>query len=86
MTDELKEIRVGRLFADPGKAAPVYGATIRIAGGRIVSVDASGDPATAGEGRHLVAVRLGDRGLIKPGKATGDGLGWTVGRDLEPGR
>ena len=56
MTDELKEIRVGRLFADPGKAAPVYGATIRIAGGRIVSVEASGDPATAGEGRQLVAM------------------------------
>lgn len=56
MMDELKEIRVGRLFADPGKAAPVYGATIRIAGDRIVSVEASGDPATAGEGRHLVAM------------------------------
>jgi cytosine/adenosine deaminase-related metal-dependent hydrolase len=56
MTGELKEIKVGRLFADPGKAPPLRGVTIRIADGRIVSVESSGDAATAGEGRHLVAL------------------------------
>lgn len=53
---ELTELKVGRLFADPGKTAPLYGATIRIADGVIVSVEASGDPASAGEGRRLVAM------------------------------
>lgn len=52
----VSEVKVGRLFADPGEAAPLYGVTLRIADGRIVSVEASGDPATAGEGRHLVAL------------------------------
>lgn len=52
----VSEVKVGRLFADPGKAAPLYGVTLRITDGRIVSVEASGDPATAGEGRHLVAL------------------------------
>jgi cytosine/adenosine deaminase-related metal-dependent hydrolase len=54
--NEVKEIKVGRLYAEPGRAAPLYGATVRIAGGKIVSVDASGDPATAGEGKRLVAL------------------------------
>jgi cytosine/adenosine deaminase-related metal-dependent hydrolase len=52
----VQEIRVGRLFARPGHEGCVRGATIRIADGRIASVEASGDPETAGEGRRYVAM------------------------------
>jgi cytosine/adenosine deaminase-related metal-dependent hydrolase len=53
---EVQEIKVGRLFTDPGRADCLYGATVRIADGRIVSVEASGDPATVGEGSRFVAM------------------------------
>jgi cytosine/adenosine deaminase-related metal-dependent hydrolase len=52
----VQEIKVGRLFAHPGHAGCLYGATIRIADGKIVSVEASGDAATAGAGRRYVAM------------------------------
>ena len=52
----VSEIRVGRLFHRPGHAECMKGATIRIADGRIVSVEASGDPATAGDGKRYVAL------------------------------
>jgi cytosine/adenosine deaminase-related metal-dependent hydrolase len=54
-TGSVQEIKVGRLLAQPGKQGCLYGATIRVQDGRIVSVEASGDPATAGEGRRLIA-------------------------------
>ena len=52
----VSEINVGRLMATPGHGPWLRGATIRIEDGRIASVTASGDPATAGEGKRFVAL------------------------------
>ena len=52
----VQEIRVGRLFHRPGYEGCMKGVTIRVADGRIVSVEASGDPASAGEGKRYVAL------------------------------
>lgn len=53
---EVSELQVGRLLAKPGQEPCRYGATISIRDGRVVSVAASGDPATAGAGRNLIAL------------------------------
>jgi len=50
------EIKVGRLLADPGRSACLYGATIKFADGRIAAVTASGDPASAGAGKRFIAL------------------------------
>lgn len=53
---DVSEIKVGRLLANPSKGIWLYGATIRIDGGQIASIEASGDAATAGEGKGLIAM------------------------------
>lgn len=53
---EVSRIEVGRLFAAPGREPCRHGANITIADGRITSVTASGDSASAGEGKRWVAL------------------------------
>jgi cytosine/adenosine deaminase-related metal-dependent hydrolase len=50
------EVKVGRLLAAPGQRPCDYGATIRMENGRVASVRVSGDPAAAGDGKHLIAL------------------------------
>jgi cytosine/adenosine deaminase-related metal-dependent hydrolase len=53
---EASEVKVGRLLATPGQGPCLYGATIRFENGRIASVAVSGDPASAGDGKHCIAL------------------------------
>jgi cytosine/adenosine deaminase-related metal-dependent hydrolase len=53
---DVTEVHVGRLLARPGQDPCRYGARISIKDGRVASVESSGDPATAGEGRNLIAL------------------------------
>ena len=53
---DVSEIRVGRLLARPGDGPCLYGATIALQDGRVASVEASGDPASAGEGKRFIAL------------------------------
>jgi cytosine/adenosine deaminase-related metal-dependent hydrolase len=53
---DVADVRVGRLLARPGHDPCLYGAKISIRNGRVMSIEASGDPATAGEGRGLIAL------------------------------
>ena len=53
---DVVEIQVGRLLARPGRDGCLYGARLTIRDGCIAAVAASGDPATAGEGRRFLAL------------------------------
>ena len=53
---EVSEIHVGRLLAKPGESPCLYGVRITLRDGLIASVEASNDPASAGEGRRFVAL------------------------------
>jgi cytosine/adenosine deaminase-related metal-dependent hydrolase len=53
---EVSKVEVGRLFAAPGREACLRGATISVADGTIVAVSATGDVASAGKERNLIAL------------------------------
>jgi 5-methylthioadenosine/S-adenosylhomocysteine deaminase len=53
---DVSEVRVGRLLTRPGDGPCLYGATITLRDGRVAAVEASGDPASAGEGRRFIAL------------------------------
>jgi cytosine/adenosine deaminase-related metal-dependent hydrolase len=52
----MEELQVGRLLAEPGRASPVQGATVRWRDGRIVQVSASGRAEDAGANRGFLAM------------------------------
>jgi hypothetical protein len=52
----MEELKVGRVVAEPGKAGPIYGATVRWQDGKIVEVQASGRAEDAGADRGLLAM------------------------------
>jgi cytosine/adenosine deaminase-related metal-dependent hydrolase len=53
---ELSEIKVGRVLPTPGKGPCLYGATIRFEDGRIASLETTGNPDSAGEGKRFMAI------------------------------
>ena len=55
-TKQVSTLRVGRLFATPGRRPPNYGATVRIDNGVIVGVKTAGRIDDVRSGRHLVAM------------------------------
>jgi cytosine/adenosine deaminase-related metal-dependent hydrolase len=56
MEELMEELKVGRLVAEPGKAGPLYGATVRWRDGKIVEVQVSGHADDAGADRGLLAM------------------------------
>src|SRR4051812_5440476 len=54
--NDVSEIKVGRLYAAPGRAEPLYGATVRMAEGKILSVESTGDASSAGANKRFVAL------------------------------
>src|SRR5947209_2718258 len=54
--NEPSKIQVGRLFAAPGQEPCLHGVSIGMAEGRITSVSASGDLASAGAGKRWLAL------------------------------